>query len=97
MVIAPLHVRASRAIVTTRIVPAIVVARVVTAAMISRGLILLTAALDRYCKECNIVDEQERLYAGQILMSLFATGIADLERLVAGLYAALECERSQTV
>jgi hypothetical protein len=60
-------------------------------------LTVLTTALDRYCKECNIVDEQERQYAGALLMALFDSGMTDPDRLVAGLYAALECNPPEVV
>jgi len=60
-------------------------------------LISLTTALDRYCRECGIVNEQERQYAGHLLISLFASGVRDPIKLVAGLYAALECEPPRAV
>jgi hypothetical protein len=56
-----------------------------------------TTALDRYCAECGIVNEQERHYAGHLLMSLFASGVRDPIKLVAGLYAAVECKPPQAV
>ena len=58
---------------------------------------ILTTALDRYCGECGIVKEQERHYAGHLLMSLFASGVRDPVKLVAGLYAALECKPPRAV
>jgi hypothetical protein len=60
-------------------------------------LILLTTALDRYCMECDIVDEHERQYAGGLLMALFNSGVTDPNKLVAGLYAALECSPPEAV
>ena len=52
-------------------------------------LAITKEAVSRYCADCGIADEQEREYVVQLADSLFGLGDTSLDRLLAGLEAAL--------
>lgn len=50
---------------------------------------ILEQAVDEYCRDCSIVDDDERLYVAELVSSLFETGAANLNDLRRGLEAAM--------
>jgi hypothetical protein len=56
---------------------------------------ILTQAVDDYCRDCAIVDADERLYVAEIVSSLFETGAISMNDLWRGLEDAIGPVRRQ--
>jgi hypothetical protein len=55
---------------------------------------ILKQAVDDYCRDCGIVDGQERLYVAELVSSLFDLGAVSLNDLRRGLEEAMgPCNR----
>lgn len=54
---------------------------------------ILKQAVDDYCRDCGIVDGQERLYVAEVVSSLFDHGAISLNDLRRGLEDAMEPRR----
>jgi hypothetical protein len=55
----------------------------------SQQLKILKQAVDDYCRDCGIVDGDERLYVAELVSSLFGVGAVGLSDLRRGLEAAM--------
>jgi hypothetical protein len=55
----------------------------------SQQLKVLKQAVNDYCRDCGIVDGDERLYVAELVSSLFDTGFVSLRDLRRGLESAM--------
>ena len=60
----------------------------------TQQLKILKQAVDDYCRDCGIVDGDERLYVAELVSSLFGVGAVGLTDLRRGLEAAIGPRRS---
>jgi hypothetical protein len=56
---------------------------------------ILKQAVDEYCRDCAIVDSDERLYVAELVSALFETGAVSLGDLRRGLETAFGPARRQ--
>jgi hypothetical protein len=56
---------------------------------------ILKQAVDDYCRDCGVVDGNERLYVAELVSSLFDTGSVSLRDLRRGLENAMGKSRRE--